>query len=213
MGPGRAGLDPPLVLSVLLPPRGTSQAFPPAGDTQGQMDRLGWTVSGTGHGAGVALVASGGSWPGRGLLGCRAAGSGGWRRVGGTGMERGFAGSCSPRMRDQNPAGSPTALPPPPTASQRAQGGSGWGQSGGFPPPCTPSASLSLPRVHGLRPPCGDRDPLLLRQWPGGPHGAGVPLGVVISLLEVSRASGGFAQGDQAGQGGLGGAQPWGHPL
>lgn len=154
----------------------------------------------------------GGSWPGRGLGG-RAAGRGCWRRVGGTGMGRGFAGSCSPRMRDQDPAGSPVALPAPPAASQRAQEGYRWGQSGGLPPPCTPSASLSLPRVHGLRPPCRDGDPLLLCQRPGGPHGVGVPLGVVIPLLEVSGASGGFAQGDQAGQGGLGGAQPWGHPL
>lgn len=38
-----------LLLSVLLPPRGTSQALPLGGDTQGQKDGHSHTVSGTGR--------------------------------------------------------------------------------------------------------------------------------------------------------------------
>lgn len=164
------------MLSVLLPPRGTSQAFPLAGDTQGQMDGLGWTVSGTGHGAGVALVAPGGSWPGRGLLGCRAAGSGGWRRVGGTGMERGFAGSCSPRMRDQNPAGSPTALPPPRQHRKGHRGAQDGGKAGGSPHPAPHRprylchASMACARRAGTGTRCSSTS------GRGVPMGQGYPL-------------------------------------
>lgn len=86
----------------------------------------------------------------------------------------------------------------------------GWGGSGGAAPPCTPSASLSLPPVHSLCPPWGDGDgggPLLLRQRPGGAQGVGITLGVVVPRLEVSGASGGFVQGGQTTRGGLRGAR------
>lgn len=54
-------MDPLLVLSVLLPPRGTSQTFLLVGDTltHGQTDGQGWTVSGTGQGTRGALLARG----------------------------------------------------------------------------------------------------------------------------------------------------------
>lgn len=54
-----------LLLSVLLPPRGTSQAFPLGGDTQGQKDGHSRTVSGTGHCTSFFL--GGASWPRRAL--------------------------------------------------------------------------------------------------------------------------------------------------
>lgn len=86
-----------------------------------------------------------------------------------------------------------------------------------IPPPCTPSASLSLPSVHGLRSSHGDGDPLLLGQRPRKGQGVRVPLGVVVPWLVVSGAPGGFAQGGQAGGGRLrgarGAAQPRGDPL
>lgn len=160
-----------------------------------------------------------GSWPRRGL-GVRAR-RGGVACLGGAPeWGGGFAGSCSPTVGDRDPTGSPAAPPtPPPRQHCKGHKGFAGGLVGGggcsprLPTPCTPSASLSLPSVHGLRPPCGDGGPLLLCQRPGGAQGVGVSLGIVIPWLEVSGTSGCFVQGGQVGQGGLGGAQPWGDPL
>lgn len=192
-----------LLLSVLLPPRGTSQALPRlGGDTRGQTgtDRVRHRTPC--HAGGVPTSpCPAGAWGWGAEL--RKRGGHNSVREGRWGGE-GEVWELQPRRWGEDPMGSPREL----------RGGSlgvrGWGGSGGAAPPCTPSASLSLPPVHSLCPPRGDGDgggPLLLRQRPGGAQGVGITLGVVVPWLEVSGASGGFVQGGQTTRGGLRGAR------
>lgn len=179
-----------LLLSVLLPPRGTSQALPLGGDTQGRKDGHSRTASGTGRrtspGGVPALPCPAGEGLGAELQGDAAV----------SGVGRGL---CWQLHGDWTPWGSPRAWGLP--------GGSEVGVKAGGCLPCAPAASLSLPRILSLRPPRGDRDggsgPLLVRQRPGRGRGVGVALGVVIPWLEVCSALGGFAQGGQAALRGL----------